>query len=170
MASSELLDSLFRYVGTNNLCLLLMRSLLLIGVSVLAHCVSRRVELERLTSWEGLKRLSWPRLCLLLIFIDSWLFLFSGRLAVLRLSYCIYSELTCTNRGNIDIWCRFTAELGCLCFCHLYLHCCTCTTRPDLNRPHRISVLRDIQTSDILLLEFVPLYITAPKLQLTTSS
>lgn len=50
------------------------------GVSILSHCLSRRLAVEHLTSFRGLSQLSWPRLCVILVFLDSWLFLFSSTL------------------------------------------------------------------------------------------
>jgi hypothetical protein len=48
------------------------------GVSVLSHCLSRRLAAVNVTTWRGLSQLSWPRLCTILVFIDSWLFLCSS--------------------------------------------------------------------------------------------
>ncbi|KAL0059011.1 hypothetical protein AAF712_014280 [Marasmius tenuissimus] len=45
-----------------------------LGLSVLAHCLSRRIQ----TSWTT----HWPRLIVLLIFADSWLFLFSSGVVI----------------------------------------------------------------------------------------
>lgn len=49
-----------------------------IGVATLTHCLSRRTLTEDLTTWKSVVRIPWPRLCILLIFLDSWLFLFSS--------------------------------------------------------------------------------------------
>jgi len=49
----------------------------LLGVSILAHCLSRRLAVEELFTLRGWKDLTWPRLCVLLVFLDSWLFLFT---------------------------------------------------------------------------------------------
>ncbi|KAG7451297.1 uncharacterized protein BT62DRAFT_882719 [Guyanagaster necrorhizus] len=49
-----------------------------VGVTVLTHCLSRRALAEDLTTWKFPSRIPWPRLCILLIFLDSWLFLFSS--------------------------------------------------------------------------------------------
>lgn len=48
-----------------------------LGVSILAHCLSRRLASEELSSLRGWKDLTWPRLCILLVFLDSWLYLFT---------------------------------------------------------------------------------------------
>uniref|UniRef100_A0A0W0EUV2 Transmembrane protein n=1 Tax=Moniliophthora roreri TaxID=221103 RepID=A0A0W0EUV2_MONRR len=47
------------------------------GVTMLSHCLSRRLATIDF-SFAGILELSWSRLCLLLIFLDSWLFLFSS--------------------------------------------------------------------------------------------
>lgn len=49
-----------------------------IGVTTLTHCLSRRTLTEDLSTWKFAIRIPWPRLCILLIFLDSWLFLFSS--------------------------------------------------------------------------------------------
>lgn len=48
----------------------------LFGTSVLAFCLARRTN-GSLLSWQTWVDMSWPRLCVLLVFVDSWLFLFS---------------------------------------------------------------------------------------------
>ncbi|QRV78476.1 hypothetical protein RhiJN_06491 [Ceratobasidium sp. AG-Ba] len=47
----------------------------LFGCSVLAFCFARRS--KNLLLWETWAGMSWPRLCIKLVFADSWLFLFS---------------------------------------------------------------------------------------------
>ncbi|KAH8831606.1 hypothetical protein DL96DRAFT_1588399 [Flagelloscypha sp. PMI_526] len=49
------------------------------GLSIIAHFISRR-SITEASAWKGLKRnlTTWPRFCVLLIFIDSWAFLFSS--------------------------------------------------------------------------------------------
>ncbi|CAE6489000.1 unnamed protein product [Rhizoctonia solani] len=49
----------------------------LFGCSVLAFCFARRTTGESFFSWQTWSSMSWPRLCVLLVFLDSWLFLFS---------------------------------------------------------------------------------------------
>ncbi|KAF9266119.1 hypothetical protein L218DRAFT_996892 [Marasmius fiardii PR-910] len=48
-----------------------------LGVTVVTHCLSRRLASIDL-SLSGIFELRWARLCLLLVFIDSWAFLFTG--------------------------------------------------------------------------------------------
>jgi hypothetical protein len=50
----------------------------LLGVSILAHLISRRM-----IGKQTLRDFSWPRICVLLIFVDSWLFIFSSGILVL---------------------------------------------------------------------------------------
>ncbi|KAF9004074.1 hypothetical protein BDQ17DRAFT_1241723 [Cyathus striatus] len=49
----------------------------LLGLTVLTHCISRRVQHESLT-WHGLSTMPWPRLSVIMMFCMSWLFLFSS--------------------------------------------------------------------------------------------
>ncbi|KIY62462.1 hypothetical protein CYLTODRAFT_426897 [Cylindrobasidium torrendii FP15055 ss-10] len=53
-----------------------------LGVSILTHCFSRRLALERIPTWTSILHVPWPRICLLLVFIDSWLFLFSSGILI----------------------------------------------------------------------------------------
>ncbi|KAF9041093.1 hypothetical protein BDZ89DRAFT_944749 [Hymenopellis radicata] len=53
-----------------------------LGVSLLSHCLSRRIALERLVSYRAIFQIPWPRLCLILVFLDSWLFLFSSGILI----------------------------------------------------------------------------------------
>ncbi|KIK55074.1 hypothetical protein GYMLUDRAFT_248881 [Collybiopsis luxurians FD-317 M1] len=52
------------------------------GMTILTHCVSRRLARERLSSLSDLVDTPWPRLCLLLVLLDSWLFIFSSGILV----------------------------------------------------------------------------------------
>ncbi|KIY44089.1 hypothetical protein FISHEDRAFT_78001 [Fistulina hepatica ATCC 64428] len=45
----------------------------LLGITVLTHCISRRIASEQITSWKGLSQITWPRLCIIFVFVDSWL-------------------------------------------------------------------------------------------------
>ncbi|CAE7231597.1 unnamed protein product [Rhizoctonia solani] len=51
----------------------------LVGSSILAYCIARRIKTVRATSVNELKALSWPRVCVVLILIISWLFVFGGK-------------------------------------------------------------------------------------------
>jgi hypothetical protein len=50
----------------------------LLGSSILAYCIACRIRTFGLNSIADLKSLSWPRWCVLLILIISWLFVFGG--------------------------------------------------------------------------------------------
>ena len=53
----------------------------LLGVSVISHLISRRILVEG--AQFSLRRASWPRLCVLIIFLDSYLFLFTTGILIL---------------------------------------------------------------------------------------
>ena len=59
----------------------IFRSFYLKGVSVLSHCVSRSISADKFPTWSSYFE-SWPRFCIVLAFIDSWLFVFSGELDI----------------------------------------------------------------------------------------
>ncbi|KAI0786711.1 hypothetical protein C8Q75DRAFT_263365 [Abortiporus biennis] len=77
------------------------QSLHLLGVSIIAHFISRRLRLEDVSSLHGLVQISWARLCIVLCFIDSWSFLFASGILVqgvgLELGYgtCSFGILSC---------------------------------------------------------------------------
>ncbi|KAG9079503.1 hypothetical protein FS749_008467 [Ceratobasidium sp. UAMH 11750] len=48
----------------------------LLGVTIITWCIAKTTESRPLRSMKALANMPWPRLCLLLTFIDSWLFLF----------------------------------------------------------------------------------------------
>ncbi|KAJ7472560.1 hypothetical protein FB451DRAFT_1249967 [Mycena latifolia] len=52
------------------------------GVTILTFFLSRRVMGEDLSSRQAWARLTWPRICILLVFLDSYLFLFSTGILV----------------------------------------------------------------------------------------
>lgn len=53
-----------------------------LGASILAHCFSRRFLQIDCSSLSALAKLTWPRLCVLFVFLDSWLFLFSSGILI----------------------------------------------------------------------------------------
>ncbi|KAF8126872.1 hypothetical protein K438DRAFT_1646896 [Mycena galopus ATCC 62051] len=53
-----------------------------IGVTILTHFLSRRLSAENLTSRKAWANITWPRLCILLVFIDSYLFILAGGLLI----------------------------------------------------------------------------------------
>ncbi|KAF8216579.1 hypothetical protein K438DRAFT_1703578, partial [Mycena galopus ATCC 62051] len=52
------------------------------GVTILTHFLSRSLAVENLSSRNTFSLLTWPRLCTLLIFLDSWAFLFSSGILI----------------------------------------------------------------------------------------
>jgi hypothetical protein len=79
---------IFPSVGTH----VLSASIHLLGVTLLAHIISRRATLRgNLT----LRDVSWPWTCVLLIFIDSWLFIFSSGILILGVGL-EKNELSCS--------------------------------------------------------------------------
>lgn len=59
------------------------------GVSIVAHCLSRRVAVERLSTLSGISQLSLARGLLLLVLLDSWLFLITGEHEAIFLSFAL---------------------------------------------------------------------------------
>lgn len=53
----------------------------LLGVTVVSHLISRRLSVDGVQI--SLRRMSWPRLCVLIIFLDSYLFLFTAGILIL---------------------------------------------------------------------------------------
>ncbi|KAF9078373.1 hypothetical protein BDP27DRAFT_1309489 [Rhodocollybia butyracea] len=51
----------------------------ILGTSILTHCLSRRLLMEE---WSGVMLMPWARICALLVFVDSWLFLFTSCILV----------------------------------------------------------------------------------------
>ncbi|EUC61767.1 transmembrane protein, putative [Rhizoctonia solani AG-3 Rhs1AP] len=54
----------------------------LVGSSILAYCVARRIKTVRVTSVNELKALSWPRVCVVLILVVSWLFVIGAGILI----------------------------------------------------------------------------------------
>ncbi|KAG9091342.1 hypothetical protein FRC06_000606 [Ceratobasidium sp. 370] len=48
----------------------------LLGITMVTWCIARTTESHPLRSRKALANMPWPRLCLLLTFVDSWLYLF----------------------------------------------------------------------------------------------
>ena len=53
----------------------------LLGVSVVSHLISRRLLVDGVQC--SLRQVSWPRLCVLTVFLDSYLFLFTAGVLIL---------------------------------------------------------------------------------------
>lgn len=63
----------------------------LLGVSVLSHIISRRL----ISSDGSLRHASWPRIAILIVFVDSWLFLFTAGVLILGAGM-EHSSATCS--------------------------------------------------------------------------
>ncbi|KAF9037678.1 hypothetical protein BJ165DRAFT_1317812, partial [Panaeolus papilionaceus] len=79
----------FPSVGLQLLCALVC----FLGLTILSHCISRRVQYENLT-YNGIKTMPWPRLSVILMFCDSWLFLLASGLLVFGVGL-EYSRAVC---------------------------------------------------------------------------
>lgn len=80
---------------------------------MLAHCLSRRLATEDLSSFRDLLQISWPRLCIILVFFDSWLFLLASGVLIFgvgleyRYSVCsaaIYLCIGCYTGSKLLIY------------------------------------------------------------------
>ncbi|KAF7337129.1 hypothetical protein MVEN_02150900 [Mycena venus] len=60
----------------------LIASIHFLGVTILTFFFSRRLLGDGLNSRQAWSRLTWPRICVLLVFLDSYLFLFSSGILV----------------------------------------------------------------------------------------
>jgi hypothetical protein len=65
----------------------------LLGVSVVSHLISRRALVDGVQC--SLKRASWARLCVLIVFIDSYLFLFTTGVLILGIGMAT-SSVACS--------------------------------------------------------------------------
>ncbi|KZP02774.1 hypothetical protein FIBSPDRAFT_1055657, partial [Athelia psychrophila] len=74
-------SSMFPSPGTR----LLSACVAFLGVSILAHCFSRRLASERLTTIRGWRDLTWPRFCILVVMLVSWCFLLSSSIFIFGL-------------------------------------------------------------------------------------
>jgi hypothetical protein len=76
----QILSSLIHFLGMSPMSnsVLTAHSTRFTGITILTHFISRSVAAENL-SWKALSRLTWPRLCTLIVFLDSWLFLFASK-------------------------------------------------------------------------------------------
>ncbi|KAJ7593380.1 hypothetical protein C8J56DRAFT_1045839 [Mycena floridula] len=81
-----------------------------LGVSILTHCLSRRIAAEDLTSMSGLSQLSWPRACIILVFLDSWLFIFSSGVLIFGVGLELHHSV-CTTAVGICVIFYATSKL-----------------------------------------------------------
>ncbi|KAI9060315.1 hypothetical protein FKP32DRAFT_1578519, partial [Trametes sanguinea] len=72
-----------------------------LGVSILSFLLAKKVHWPDVSSFQGLSRISWPRILVILNVLDSWLFLFSTGLLVngtgmeLSATVCLLGILNC---------------------------------------------------------------------------
>ncbi|THV07285.1 hypothetical protein K435DRAFT_959880 [Dendrothele bispora CBS 962.96] len=57
-------------------------SVYFLGLTAVSHCFSRRFANEDVSSWTSIRQISWPRFLILLVFIDSWCFLFASGVVI----------------------------------------------------------------------------------------
>ncbi|KAF7367971.1 hypothetical protein MSAN_00862400 [Mycena sanguinolenta] len=78
MSSPTIIDHTFPNHGFR----FLSASVHFIGVTIITYFLSRRLSAENLTSRAAWTSITWPRLCILLILLDSYLFILSGGLLI----------------------------------------------------------------------------------------
>ncbi|KAG9027060.1 hypothetical protein FRB95_008161 [Tulasnella sp. JGI-2019a] len=61
---------------------LLSAAVTLVGLTVLTYCFARRSDYEGIWTFKGIRDLPWARLCVILIFFDSWAFIFCAGLLI----------------------------------------------------------------------------------------
>ncbi|KDQ58749.1 hypothetical protein JAAARDRAFT_128742 [Jaapia argillacea MUCL 33604] len=88
----------------------------LLGVSIISHLLSRKMVIEDLSSIDAIKQVSWPRLCIILVFVDSWLFIFMGGVLIFGAGVELH-PLACSL--GIDICIAFYATSKIFIYCFL---------------------------------------------------
>ncbi|KAF9041111.1 hypothetical protein BDZ89DRAFT_1009854 [Hymenopellis radicata] len=110
------------------------------GISIISHCVSRRLASEKLNSWNTLKQIPWPRLCILLIFLDSWLFLFSSGIITFGVGLST-NAMTCAVAIYICVFFYATSKLLIYCFLIEKVHVVWSPTAGTKRRHSRIYMI-----------------------------
>ncbi|KAJ6511732.1 hypothetical protein DFH09DRAFT_1434727 [Mycena vulgaris] len=90
--------------------------LYLIGVTILTFCISRRLLEEDFITNQPLARLSWPRICALLVFVDSYLFIFSTGFLIFGVGLQL-NETACA--AGINLCVSFYCSSKILIYCFL---------------------------------------------------
>ncbi|KAF9563195.1 hypothetical protein CPC08DRAFT_334914 [Agrocybe pediades] len=67
--------------------------IIFVGFTTITHCISRRLQNETLT-FRGIRHMPWPRMAVILMFLDSWLFMLSSGLLIFGVGL-EYSSATC---------------------------------------------------------------------------
>jgi hypothetical protein len=91
----------------------------LLGVTVLAYCFARRTSFPDL-SWNQLwSTITWPRLCVILVLADSWIFVFLCEWWFVAVVSTL-THIICS--GCLSFRCRPFQERGELLARHLRVH------------------------------------------------
>jgi len=103
----RILSALIHFLGKKNLAAsFFFVSLYPLGVSILSHCVSRRTNAGDFSSFSGLRNISWPRLCIILIFVDSWLFLFISSFFLVHTLFLVLTRIQLACSFSVWDWNR----------------------------------------------------------------
>ncbi|KAJ7202254.1 hypothetical protein B0H12DRAFT_517460 [Mycena haematopus] len=86
----------------------LIASVQFLGITILTFFISRRLLGDGLTSWLAWTRLSWPRLCILLVFVDSYLFLFCTGILIFGVG--LQRDTTSCATGIVLCVCFYTSS------------------------------------------------------------
>jgi hypothetical protein len=80
-AGMRVFSATIHFVGTSFSGCLLTRTVtdrMCSGLTLVTHCLSRRMSAESLFSIDGLRQFTFARVLILLVLIDSWLFVFTS--------------------------------------------------------------------------------------------
>lgn len=114
----QLLSALIEFLGMLSL-LHCYRFLSSTGISILAHCLSRRIASEELSSLRAFRSLTWARWCILLVFLDSWLFLITCEYEYHRPQLETHTSL---DSCYTDFWYWHWPRVHNVLVLHLHLH------------------------------------------------
>jgi len=78
-----------------------------LGVSLVAHCLSRRANFTSLSSFMAM---SWARICVVIVFLDSWLFLFISGVIIFGVGL-EYNMIFCSMAIYLCIACYGSSKL-----------------------------------------------------------
>ncbi|KAF9041104.1 hypothetical protein BDZ89DRAFT_981468 [Hymenopellis radicata] len=110
------------------------------GISVISHCVSGRLASEEVLSWNTLKQTTWARLCILLIFLDSWAFLFSSGIVTFGVGLST-NATTCAFGIYICLFFYGTSKLLIYCFLIEKVHVVWSPTASSKRRHSKIYMI-----------------------------
>ncbi|PPQ69194.1 hypothetical protein CVT25_006972 [Psilocybe cyanescens] len=79
-----------------------------LGLTTITHCISRRLQHENL-SIQGIRTMPWPRMAVVLMYIDSWLFILGS--GILTFGFGLeHSEATCVTAAYLCVVFYSTAK------------------------------------------------------------